>query len=158
MTRKPILPVLGFVLLSATAIPAADEPGVVIWKSDQLKGYTKTMTNLDPLKYQSVPLKDFGRYVTSMSHREGNGDAEIHEKIVDIVVVQSGHATLLLGGKLVKPHSTGPGEFRASSGEGGVKHEIGPGDVVNIPANTLHQFFVPAGGQITYFVIKVRSN
>jgi len=137
---------------------AADAPGVAIWKSAELKAYAKPMsTKLDELKYASEPLADYGNYATSMSHREGNGDAEVHEKITDIVVVQSGQATLLLGGKMVNAKTIRPGEIRAPSGEGGVKHDIGPGDVVNIPANVLHQFFVAPGKQITYFVIKIQS-
>ena len=158
MTCKALLAAFAFALVAITALAADDAPGVVVWKAGALRGYAKKMsTELDELKYASEPLADYGNYVTSMSHREGNGDAEVHEKITDVIVIQSGQATLLLGGKLVDPKTVRPGELRAASGEGGVRHDIGPGDIVNIPANVLHQFFVAPGKQITYFVIKVQS-
>ncbi len=52
-------------------------------------------------------------------------------------------------------YDTGPNEVQGSSIKGGVKHDIGPGDVIEIPAGVPHQFFVAPGTSITYLVVKV---
>jgi mannose-6-phosphate isomerase-like protein (cupin superfamily) len=88
-------------------------------------------------------------------HREAALDAELHENAADFVVVQSGGCTLILGGTLKDGHSTGAGEQKGSSIDGGQSYEIAPGDIINIPAKTPHQMIVPTGGQITYFLMKI---
>jgi hypothetical protein len=57
----------------------------------------------------------FDNHGLSISHRDKDGVAELHEKQTDIVVVQSGEATLVVGGELVDGKATGPGELRAPS-------------------------------------------
>ena len=90
-----------------------------------------------------------------ISHRDKNGIAEYHEKQTDIIVIQTGTAMLEIGGQVVDPKTTGPGEIRGPSIKGGVKHAVAPGDVVHVPSKTPHQFFLKPGTQITYFVVKV---
>jgi quercetin dioxygenase-like cupin family protein len=46
-------------------------------------------------------------------------------------------------------------EIQGSGIKGGVKHEVGRGDVIEIPAGVPHQFFIAPGTQITYLVVKV---
>ena len=53
--------------------------------------------------------------------------------------------------------STGPGELRGTSIQGGVCKTLAAGDIVNIPAKTPHQTLVKAGQKITYFVVKVKA-
>src|SRR5687768_18411795 len=78
-----------------------------------------------------------------------------HDTQAVIFVVQSGAATLVLGGNVVDGKTTAPGETRAPSIKGGKKHSISAGDVVHIPAKVPHQLLVPTGKEFTYFVIKV---
>ena len=63
-------------------------------------------------------------------------------------------ATLIVGGTAVNPKSTGAGEVRAPSINGGERRQLAAGDLVNIPANIPHQVLVAAGKQFTYFVVK----
>ena len=98
---------------------------------------------------------DFGDHLLEISHREVNGKAELHKVKADVIVIQTGTATLVTGGEVIDPKDTGPNEIQGSGIKGGVKHEVGPGDVVEIPAGVPHQFFVAPGTQITYLVVKV---
>lgn len=145
-------------LLLALPLCAADPAGFRHWKSADLKGYEKTLgSKVDPKsKSSSERFGNFGANATAMvSHREGNGDAEVHELVADFFVVQSGEATLVYGGQLARPRQTAANELRAPAIDGGQRTKISAGDIVTIPANTPHQLLVDNGKQITYVVIKV---
>jgi mannose-6-phosphate isomerase-like protein (cupin superfamily) len=90
-----------------------------------------------------------------IAHREGDGEAELHEREADFFVVQSGAATLIVGGEMVNGKTTAPNEVRGPSIKGGEKKALAAGDVVHIPPKVPHQLLVPAGKEFTYFVIKV---
>ena len=90
-----------------------------------------------------------------IAHREGDGQAELHEKQADLFVVASGEATLVYGGEVVSPKTTEPNEVRGPSIKGGEKKALAAGDVVHIPAKVPHQLLLPAGKEFTYFVLKV---
>jgi len=98
---------------------------------------------------------DFGDHLLEISHREANGRAELHKTKADVMVIQTGTATLVTGGEVIDPVSTGPNEIQGSAIKGGVKTVIGPGDVIEIPIGVPHQFFLEPGTQITYLVVKV---
>ncbi|MGH9667686.1 MAG: AraC family ligand binding domain-containing protein, partial [Bryobacteraceae bacterium] len=71
--------------------------------------------------------------------------------------VESGEATLVVGGEVVDPKTEGPGEIRGPSIRNGTKFHLSAGDVIHIPPKTPHQFFLAPGKQITYFVVKVNK-
>jgi mannose-6-phosphate isomerase-like protein (cupin superfamily) len=98
---------------------------------------------------------DFGDHLLEISHREVDGKAELHKVKADVIVIQTGSATLVTGGEVVDPVTTGANEIQGASIKGGVKHEVGVGDVIEIPAGVPHQFFIGPGRQITYLVVKV---
>lgn len=98
---------------------------------------------------------DFGDHTMTISHREVNGRAEVHQNKADVIVVQSGTATLVTGGAVVDPVTTGPNEIQGASIQGGVSRTVAPGDVIEIPAGVPHQFFIAPGTQITYLIVKV---
>ena len=129
--------------LTAAALLAADPKGLIYWP----KGVAPSGS--PPAKYDTHAL--------SLSHRDKNGLAEVHQNQTDVFFVQSGEATLMLGGEVESPKTTGPGEIQGVAIKNGVKRSLSPGDVVNIPAGTPHQFFVEPGKQIVYSVVKVNS-
>jgi mannose-6-phosphate isomerase-like protein (cupin superfamily) len=100
---------------------------------------------------------DFGNHIVSLSHREVNGHVEVHQYMTDVMVIQSGEADLVTGGETVDQKTTGPGEMTGTSIKGGNKQHIGAGDVIRVPAGTPHQFFLAPGKQITYSVVKVKT-
>jgi mannose-6-phosphate isomerase-like protein (cupin superfamily) len=70
-------------------------------------------------------------------------------------VVESGEATLVVGGTVVDPKTTAPHEIRGPSIRGGDRVALAAGDVVHIPIKMAHQMLVESGKQITYFVVKI---
>jgi mannose-6-phosphate isomerase-like protein (cupin superfamily) len=142
--------------LMALPIVAQAPSGIQVWKSADLKAYTATLTakvNAQKTATQNLAVVDGN--TTLVSHREATLDAEVHVNAADFDVVQSGACTLILGGTLKDGHSTGAGEMKGSSIDGGQSFEVAAGDIINVPANTPHQMVIPAGGQITYFLMKI---
>jgi len=135
------------VLLSAMFEPAiAQQPalpsGVTIWP----KG----------MPPQGIKQKDdYGDHILSVSHRETSGVVELHEVRDDVMIVQSGEATLVVGGKGLNMHPSAPQEQQGTKIEGGVSRHVSAGDVIHIPAKTPHQFLLEPGKQITYTLVKI---
>jgi mannose-6-phosphate isomerase-like protein (cupin superfamily) len=135
---------------------AADPAGFALWTASDLKGMEKKLSEkVDNARFASKQLEKFGNHYTMLAHREGDGSAELHEKDADIFFVESGTATLLVGGEMVGAKTTAPGEVRGTSVKNGVEHKLGPGDIVHIAAKTPHQMLLDGGKGFTYFVIKV---
>jgi mannose-6-phosphate isomerase-like protein (cupin superfamily) len=143
----------------AIALPAGSDPaGFTMWKGAQLKGYEKKLApKINPQKIASEQLGKFGNHSFMVAHREGSGEAELHETQADVFVVQTGAATLLVGGTVVDGKTTAPNEIRGASIQGGEKKMLGPGDIVHIPVKTPHQLLVDSGKQFTYFIVKIDS-
>lgn len=144
------------ILTLLTPLVAADPAGFAMWSGKQLKGYEKSLApKIDAKKFASQPLGKFGNHTFQIAHREGNGEGELHETQADLFIVQSGEATLVVGGSIPGGKTTAPNEIRGPSVEGGEKKKLGPGDVVHIPSKTPHQLLVDAGKQFTYAIMKV---
>ena len=142
-------------LFCALPLMAADPPGFVVWSASDLKAMDKKLSaKVDGQKFSSEQLDKFGNHYAMMAHREGDGSAELHEKDADIFVVQSGSATLIVGGEMVNAKTSAPNEVRGTSIKNGTEHKVGPGDIVHIPAKVPHQLMV-GKGKFTYFVMKV---
>jgi hypothetical protein len=100
-------------------------------------------------------LADYGDHRFRLLYRDADGLPEQHDRIVDIVLVQSGEGTLQLGGTMVgKKAGSGAGEYVGTKLEGGERHPLVAGDIVHIPAAIPHSFLVPAGKHITYVLLK----
>jgi len=143
-------------MLMAVPLMAAAPAEVSIWTAAELKAQgEKLVPKMSEKKVASERLATYGNHLTMIAHREADGEAEIHETQADFFFVQSGAATLVVGGALAEGRRTAEHELRAASIKGGEKRELAPGDVVHIAAKVPHQLFVPAGKEFTYFVIKV---
>jgi mannose-6-phosphate isomerase-like protein (cupin superfamily) len=138
------LPILISTSLFAPSLFAADPAGFALWKNTDLKAFDK-----------SQDLADFRNHRTLMNHRVKNGEMEVHADWTDLFVVQSGEATILIGGTVVDAKTTGPGEIRGTTSTGGEKHKLVPGDIIHIPAGTPHQVLLDPGKTITYFAVKI---
>ena len=102
-------------------------------------------------------LADFPDDMFMLSHREADGVVEWHETQADILLVQSGSATLVVGGTMVGGETVEPHEKRNGTIQGGVRRKLSAGDVVRIPARTPHQILLDGSHGFTYFVIKVKG-
>ena len=98
---------------------------------------------------------EFGDHLLEISHRETNGKAELHQTKADVIVIQTGTATLLTGGEVIDPKPFAPNEIQGSGIKGGTRRTVSSGDVIEIPIGVPHQFLLEPGTQITYLVVKV---
>lgn len=149
------------IVAAALCLPlmAAEPAGFAYWSGAELKGYGKKLApKMNELKVATEQIGKWGNHLAMMAYRESDGEAEIHEKVADIFIVQGGEAIVVVGGKVVGGKSTGPGEIRGKSIEGGVKKKLSPGDVCHIPANTPHQtLLAPGSKSIAYMIVKVEQ-
>lgn len=149
---KSFVILVGLALSAAAASPESGQ----IWKSSQLQGYANGLhPKIDAHKIAVEPIANWGNHRMMVAHREGDGQAEWHERQADILVAQSGEATLVMGGTMPGSHKTEPGEMRSATIAGGTRQTLTAGDIVHIPARTPHQLLVKAGQQFTYVAFKV---
>jgi glc operon protein GlcG len=101
-------------------------------------------------------LLDTDGYKLDAGRRDQPGEVEYHERVVDVMHVVSGTATVVTGGEMRDAHEVAPGELRAPEVSGGESHELHEGDVLAIPNGVPHQF-VDVSDPFLYFVVKVEA-
>ena len=101
-------------------------------------------------------LVDTPHYKVDAGRRTAPGDVEYHERVVDVMHVVQGTASVITGGEMVDAREVAPGELRAPNVEGGTRHELGEGDVLAVPNGVPHQF-VEVSDPFLYFVVKVEA-
>jgi mannose-6-phosphate isomerase-like protein (cupin superfamily) len=140
-------------LVCSVVLVAADPSQPVFWRSSQQKEFDQLATS----KLNSERHLGTERLLDSafVAFRNGNGEAEIHVKQADLLLIRSGEGTVLVGGKIVDGAPSGTDEIRGKSIDGATRYPIAAGDVLYIPANTVHQFLVEPGKSFTAMVVKV---
>jgi mannose-6-phosphate isomerase-like protein (cupin superfamily) len=123
----------------------------------QLDQTLKGEAGASPQHIAARQLSDFPNDKFMLSRREADGTVEWHENQVDVFFVESGAATLIVGGTMVGGATTEPHEKRGGSIKGGIRRRLSPGDVVRIPARMPHQLLLDGSRTFTYFVIKVKG-
>jgi mannose-6-phosphate isomerase-like protein (cupin superfamily) len=91
------------------------------------------------------------------ARRDADGLVEVHTRLNDEIVVQSGHASFLVGGTVAGNKETAPGEWRGGKITGGHAYAMGPGDVLWIPAGAPHQALVAKGTSFSYLAFKFEA-
>jgi mannose-6-phosphate isomerase-like protein (cupin superfamily) len=135
---------------------AADPVGFAMWKPAELKQRDEALSKKVGADHSArETLADYGDHRFRMLYRDADGLPEQHDNMVDVVIVESGEGTLVLGGKMINLKAgPGPGEYVGTGIEGGERHALAPGDLVHIPAKTPHNFLVAKGKHITYVLVK----
>jgi hypothetical protein len=150
--------VLRFLAAGIVVVPvlAADPAGFALWRAAELRQRDEALSKkVGPDHSARETLADYGDHRFRLLYRDADGVPEQHDTIVDVVMVQSGEGTLLLGGRMINPRaSSGTGEYLGTGIEGGERHALAAGDIVHIPAKIPHSFLVPAGKHITYVLVK----
>jgi uncharacterized RmlC-like cupin family protein len=140
------------ILITASAVPAGYEH----WTAEQFKTHEQALHKAMKNGLASETLGKWGNHLLLKTRREASsGQAELHEKQADLIVVQSGHATIIVGGRILNGKPTAPNEIRGTSIEGGEKQSLKAGDVVHVPAKTPHQVLLDSGQTLDYIVLKV---
>lgn len=130
------------------------------WTADSLRQLDQTLKveagkNAHHIGMQR--LGDFPNDTFMLSRREADGIVEWHENQADIFFVQSGSATLLVGGTMVGGEVTEPHEKRNGTIQGGIRRKLSAGDVVRIAPKVPHQLLLDGAQNFTYFVVKVKG-
>ena len=154
-------------LLSLIAIPLlvvrSDEPvpqGFEHWTPATLQRATQALAAdaaTDPHHFAVKQISDYPNEAFLLVHREADGQPEWHETQGDVFFVQSGSATLIVGGTYLNGETVAPHEKRNGSIQGGSRQKLSAGDVVRIPARVPHQVVLDGAHEFTYFVIKVKG-
>src|ERR1700688_2619462 len=103
------------VALLAAPVSAADPPGFALWRASDLKGHDAALsTHVGDDHSSRETLADYKSHRFRMLYRDADGNPEQHDAIIDIVLVQSGEGTLVMGGTMQGRRSTTPGEYVAT--------------------------------------------
>jgi mannose-6-phosphate isomerase-like protein (cupin superfamily) len=143
-----------FILLCAATGAVPD--GYQHWTAEQLRTRQEALQKNMKNGLASETLANWGNHLLLKTRRESSsGQAEFHEKQADLIVIQSGQATIIVGGRIINGKTTAPNEIRGTSIEGGEKQSLKAGDVVHVPVKTPHQVLLDAGQTLDYIVLKV---
>jgi len=153
--RLPL--VLAFALAAsattAAAQTSATTPAEVV-RAGRLKQLGDSLT---PGASRTAQIGRGPNFTYAITHRDTSGGLERHDAWTDILVVQSGSATILSGGTQEGATETSPGEWRGGTARGATRQKMSAGDVVTTPAGTPHQMLLAPGEQITYIAFKVAA-
>ena len=139
-----------------------DPPGFAMWKSSELaRRDTALSARVGEDHSARETLADYGNPTGANRFRfilrDADGNPEEHEDIEDVVFIQSGEGTLLVGGEIINRRGGSTGTYSGDGIAGGTRYPIGPGDLIHIPAKTPHSYLVPEGGHITYVLVRVQA-
>jgi mannose-6-phosphate isomerase-like protein (cupin superfamily) len=146
--------------LPATVAQETGPEGFQHWTAESLKQLAltlKTEAASNPHHISVRRLADFANDTYMLSRREAEGIVEWHENQADILFVQSGAATLVVGGTMTGGELLEPHEKRNGTIQGGVRQKLSTGDIVRIPAQVPHQILLDGSHDFTYFVVKVKG-
>lgn len=155
---KAICLMFAAVLLGSTAKDASAPEGFAHWNTADINRVSQTLAQnatSDPHRFAVQQLADYPNESVLLVHRKADGQPELHETQVDVIVVESGAATLLVGGTLLNGETVAPHEKRNGTIQGGVREQLSAGDIVRIPPRTPHQLLI--SGEFTYLVVKVKG-
>lgn len=141
---------------SEEPVPASFEH----WQPSSMQSMDRalaTEASTEPHHLAVKQLSDYPNEAFLLVRREADGSPEWHETQADVFFVQSGTATLIVGGTLLNGETVAPHEKRNGTIQGGVRQKLSAGDVVRIPARMPHQLLLDGAHEFTYFVIKVKG-
>jgi mannose-6-phosphate isomerase-like protein (cupin superfamily) len=143
----------------ATAAAASVPAGFSHWTAEQIQDRARNlpakMGTPGKVKVATESLGGWGNHSMSLVHREGSGEAELHETQSDILFIRSGDAAIVVGGTIRNGRTTTAHEIRGPGIEGGEKQPLHPGDVLHIAPKTPHQMILEPGQKLDYYAVKV---
>src|SRR5205085_8099609 len=124
---RTVFRLIALALLAAPLFAqGASKSSFGLWPADELSKRDQALsTKITQDHSARETLADYGDHRFRFIRRDADGFPEQHDRIVDVVFVQSGEGTLQLGGKVIglKPGG-GAGEFVGTSLEGGERKPI----------------------------------
>ena len=153
---------LGLLAITLVMVSAEEKvpEGFQHWTGASLRDLEQTLKSEADASAHHMSVRalgDFPQDKFMLSRRQTDGMPEWHENQADVFFVQSGSATLVVGGTLVGAENTEPHEKRNGTIQGGVRQKLSAGDVVRIPPKVPHQLLLDGSPGFTYFVVKVKG-
>lgn len=149
---KTRLALFVFAAIATAALPA----GYTHWTDTQLAESEKSLpAKMSKVKVATESLGAWGNHSMSLVHREGSGEAELHETQSDILIIRDGEGSIVVGGTIPGARRTTAHEIRGSKIEGGETQALHPGDVIHVSPKTPHQILLEPGRKIDYYAVKV---
>jgi mannose-6-phosphate isomerase-like protein (cupin superfamily) len=148
-----VINIASIALLASMPLGAADPQTAIHWSASQLAATeAKIKSSVDPARHLGLErLLDSATLI----YRDGPSEAEVHQKLADFITVRAGEGEVVIGGTIVDGKSSAPDELRGPSMKGGTRYKLSAGDILYIPANTVHQFFVTPGKNFTVTIVKI---
>lgn len=145
---------LAALVLPAIAQDQNPKPGAVMYvtPADVTRLTAKVV---DGVSTHFMVKKD--TYGQELVYRTASGVPEVHRDWADHFVVIEGAATLVLGGKVVNPKETGPGETRGTSITGGKEYALTPGTNLTVPPGMPHWTVLKPGAHFRAVVFKLKD-
>src|SRR5215468_7938035 len=159
MKKLWLISLLSIPFLAVESQAPAPE-GFQHWTAADLQTLNKSLAEkaaTDSHHAASKAIADYPNDLFMLAHREADGQVELHETQADLFVVQSGSATLIVGGTLQEGETVAPHEKRNGTIQGGTRHQLSAGDIVRIPANVPHQLLLDGGREFNYVVAKIKG-
>ncbi len=142
-----------------SAARQAQSPGVVILGTTlaEARSLSETNKTVDRL-VQGVTVPGGKVAVAVLRRDRAETAALIHSNVTEIYLITKGTGTIVTGGTLTNPKATDLSSLWAGpslSGvqEGGESRDVGPNDMIIVPAGTPHRFSA-ISGVIEYLVIR----
>lgn len=126
-------------------------------------------TAVADVRLRLVPIGAYNVAVSVVRRSQVDGrtppDAIVHDAITEVYEIREGRGILVVGGVLDDPHPfpaespvvrslIGP-SARGTTIRGGIRREVGPGDIVVIPPRTPHGFAELLTPKITYIIVRI---
>lgn len=150
---------------AALAQPAANGTATNVSNAD-IQAAVKATASMpvNDTQLRVVPVNGEYNVGVAVVHRSkastSAGGAVAHSTVSEIYQIVSGNGTLLTGGTLANPMPETAGGLGGPSRNGssimnGQSRNVGPGDIIVIPAGTPHTFSAIASDEIVYTVVRV---
>jgi sugar lactone lactonase YvrE/mannose-6-phosphate isomerase-like protein (cupin superfamily) len=154
---KPIALAVALVFTATLAIaqqPTGTAQQPIVWSAKQLAELEKKIaSNIDPARHLGLERMVEGG--ATLIYRDGPSEAEVHTRLADFITIRSGEGQVLIGGTIVEGRATADGELRGSGIKGATTYKVSGGDILYIPANTVHQFVLAPGKHFVVTIVKI---
>src|SRR5499427_94586 len=116
--QTPILAAALLLIASAATAQSAPTPPAEVVRAVRLKQLGDSIT---PGASRTAQIGRGPNFTYALTHRDSSGGLERHDAWTDILVIQTGSATILSGGAQEGATESSPGEWRGGTARGATK-------------------------------------
>lgn len=170
MNTKWIVPIILLIVSASVCAQDRPLPTATIVRSTEMKAAVSGNSSgpLSDTVLRVLSVEDKYNVGISIVRRSRVGgktppDAIVHNSVTEVYQIIEGRGVLVTGGTVESPSPlpadivrqiTGPSS-RGTGIVGGMRQEVGPGDIVIIPPNTAHGFVEIKTKRIVYTLVRI---